>query len=58
MKIVNNEANAMFPLAQKYGQIVATVQELYEEDPPGEESSSPPHPSISQTFLSNSDLGK
>lgn len=58
MKIVNNEETVMFPLAEKYGQIVATVQEFYEgETPRGEESSFlslSPVPSMSQTFLRNS----
>lgn len=61
MKIVNNET-VVFPLTSKYGQIMATVQEFYEgETPPGEESSFfslPPVPSMSQTFLRNSDFGK
>lgn len=36
MKIVNNEETVMFPLAEKDGQIVATVQEFYkgETQPP------------------------
>jgi len=36
MKIVNNEEKVMFPLAEKDGQIVATVQKFYkgETQPP------------------------
>lgn len=43
MKIVNNEETVMFPLAEKDGQIMATVQEFYKGEThpptPGEESS-------------------
>ena len=67
MKIVNNEETVMLPLAEKDGQIVATVQEFYkgETRPPPQllekshlSSPFPPVLSSSQTFLRNSDLEK
>lgn len=46
MKTVNNEESVIFPLAQKYCQIVATVQKFYEGDPPPHPTPEKSHPSF------------